>query len=152
MFTIPSVKAALAALLLVPLATPAALAADEFADFRGGGHLSNFENCPDWPVSTAQITARIRLVGGQHRISIFSPIYAYAWYNFDAPDEDGWQRVQQTGVTSGEFTNDAEILVLNPSNADTDTDSFNMRFRVRGFPSGNRDCTVDVRLNMRQHH
>lgn len=148
-----STMAAAAALLLAPLATPVAAQMPANSEFRGGGHISNFVNCPDWGTNVA-VTSRVRLFEDGQSITIFAPSVAYGWSDFGEPDDDGWERVRQTGLSGNAFTNEAEIRLLNitPPDTDMDTESFNVRFWVRGFPSSNPNCRAEVRLNLRQNH
>ena len=137
--------AAAAALML------ASSASAQIANFRGGGHVSEFMDCPDWSGNLA-VTARSQLLGDEVlSVNIFSPDLAIGWREFGEPDEDGWFAPQQTGMFSGSFTHGAEARILNiaPPDADANTDDFNVRFQVRGWPSSGEDCHATVRLQMR---
>lgn len=147
MVTRISTAAAAAALLLASPAT-----AQSFTDFRGGGHVSNFRDCPDYdrmfPVTAR---ARVSLSEGDISVSIFSQSFGVGWRDLGEPDGNGWQSAQQTGMFTTQFTNSAEIRILNvsPSDYDVDTEDFNAHFWVRGFPSIDPNCRVNVRVHMR---
>ncbi len=161
MVTRISTMAAAAALML---ASPAAAQVQAFTDFRGGGHISNFVNCPDWSGSIS-VTARARVFEEDQSLNIFTPSFAIGWRDFNRNDDDngdddddtyeGWFTVQQTGIFSGSFTSDAQLRVLNVTPDDFDfleVEDFNIRFWVVGFPSMNSECRADIRLNLRAHH
>lgn len=150
MFTRLSIKATAAALLLLPLAAPAPLAAQQ-AQFRGGGHISNFQNCPGWGPNSTSVTARSTINGDVHTYSIFAPSIAVGYRDFGEPDGNGWQTVQQTSIFGTTFVNTVQIRVMSvfPPDPDAGTESYNIRGEVRGF-SGYEDCTVEIRLMLRR--
>lgn len=137
--------AAAAALML------ASSASAQIANFRGGGHVSEFMDCPDWSGNLA-VTARLQIMeDAVLSVNIFTPDWAIGWREFGEPDEDGWQGAQQTGMFSNSFTGDAEIRILNiaPPDVDANTEDFNVRGQVRGWPSSGEDCHATVRLQLR---
>lgn len=157
MVTRISTMAAAAALML---ASPAAAQVQAFTDFRGGGHISNFVNCPDWSGSIS-VTARARVFEDDQNINIFTPSFAIGWRDFNGNDDDDddtdddWYTVQQTGIFSGSFTSEAEIRVMNVTPDDFDfmeDEDLNFRFWVVGFPSMSLACRADIRLNLRAQH
>lgn len=150
MFTKSSIKIAAAAALLAPLALATTFSA-QAAQFRGGGYISNFENCPGWGPGSTSVNARAGLFEMGHSYSIFAPSFAAGWNNFGEPDGDGWMTADASYIFGGNFVtqNQVRIISIFPPEPDSDTDIINLHGEVSGF-SGQPGCTAEVRLLLRQ--
>ncbi|MCC5988345.1 MAG: hypothetical protein JJT95_11730 [Pararhodobacter sp.] len=150
MFTKSSTMIAAAAALLAPLALATPLSA-QATQFRGGGHISNFQNCQGWGPNSNSITARAGIFEEGSTYSIFSPSFAASWRNFGEPDGDGWQSAEAAYAFASFFTTENQIRIISmfPPEPDEGTDIINVHAEVNGF-SGQPDCTAEIRLLLRQ--
>ena len=150
MFTKSSTKIAAAAALLAPLMLAAPLSAQS-AQFRGGGHVSNFQNCMGWGPDGNSVTARAFLSEDTTVFSILSPSFAGSWQNFGEEDEDGWMTADAGYIFANALITENLVRVISifPPDTDPSTPRFNIRAEVQGF-SGQPDCTAEIRLIMRR--